>query len=288
MAETMTFTGFSPASASREAIYEIGSLDGGPGVVREIADAYDYTLSEVPDEVNLGGLIKVVGPAKTLQDNIASVQDKLGTDKNALELARSWAVRSGLLVPVSRDFLTGAPIQDEHDSVVLTGGVRNWMERRAERLALLVKEGHRIGRVALVGGNRVMRTSEGLGVEEGMTEADYLAARIAPRLVAIGLEHEVYPVESAKGDDVMAVALTALEGSANPLFVANAGYWVQGAGQLLRAMQGGGIGRGLDVVSDSFLLGKTGEEPTSTHQNPFSALGQILRNLQELTRHAKA
>jgi hypothetical protein len=42
----------------------------------------------------------------------------------------------------------------------------------------------------------------------------------------------------------------------------------------------------LEAVSDSFALG-TGAEPTTSHQNQFSAAGQIVRNLQELTRHER-
>jgi len=51
------------------------------------------------------------------------------------------------------------------DLALITGGVRNWMERRANRLLELAQL-RRVGAVLLAGGNRVMNPSEGPGVEE--------------------------------------------------------------------------------------------------------------------------
>ncbi len=68
----------------------------------------------------------------------------------------------------------------------------------------------------------------------------------------------------------------------------NAGNWLQNSGQMLRSLVAHDSGRielpATYVISDAFELG-TGTEPAATHQNPFTALGQIVRNAQEIVRH---
>jgi hypothetical protein len=298
MAE-LTFSNFSLEHDTMEDIYAIGVTDGEDnGVIEEIAAAFEYELDETPSVDNLGGLIKKVGPAKELQENIARVQEVLGTDEDAVTIARGWAERSGLLVPIQQSYATAEVFEEPVDLAIISGGVRNWIHRRAVRLVELQAEVG-VAEALLIGGNRVMKTAEGPDVEEGMTEADYMSAVILPNLAAgdRGIPASLVRADTGIGDEVMEAGAKALKNHVDDIestrmaVVSNAGAWVQNAGQFRRAVQ-----RAVDssfdkegsqffAVSDGFQLG-TGVEPTSTHQNPFSAAGQIVRNAQELARQA--
>lgn len=141
-----------------------------------------------------------------------------------------------------------------------------------------------------------MKPGEGPDVEDGMTEADYMREVVLPSLLGKGFTAKVVEVDSGIGDEVMAEGAASIAETADLtnedarlVVVSNAGAWVQNAGQIRRALRAiepsfDTTGKQFSVISDSFPLG-TGAEPTSTHQNPFTALGQIVRNAQELARH---
>jgi hypothetical protein len=279
---SLTFVNYSLHRDGLDGIYVVGYTEEQPvGVVEEMANAFGHELTDTPSVENLGELISEVGPHKELQNNIDHVKEVLGPD--AVTITRSWAERSGLLLPVERSYI-GPEFDDQRvDLAIITGGVRNWMARGVDN-------------VLLVAGNRVMKTAEGPDVEEGMSESDYLAQVVSIQLMDHDLSSDGVAVDSGVGDVVMDTAawkagqLYDLE-SARVAVVSNAGAWVQNVGQFRRAARksfGSSFdedGSQLLAVSDSFPLG-TGAEPTSTHQNPFSAAGQILRNAQELVRHA--
>jgi len=291
---SLTFANYSPMTDGLEGIYRIGATGQHPqGVAREIATAFDHDLAPTPNVDNLGELIGKVGPAKELRDNIAMVQAKLETSRDGIEVARGWAERSELLTGVERMYATAEQAWGAIDLAIVTGGVRNWMYRRGEALGALSAVPS-IGSALLVGGNRQMKLSEGPDVEEGMTEADYLDSVIAPRLGEFGIRSEVLRVDSGFGDNVMEAAarkaheLVALDGDSHITIASNAGAWPQNAGQFRRAARGvypafDERGNQLEAIADEFPLG-TGEEPAATHQHPLSAVGQIVRNLQEFTR----
>lgn len=300
MAEGLTFDNYAlNRYGALQDIYGIGAEDGN-GVVQDIATAFGYDLSETPNIDNLGDLIKRVGPAKELQENIGLVQEALGTEDDAVGIARGWTERSGLLVPVQRSYVTAEALEDGVDLAVITGGVRNWIHRRAVRLVELQAEVG-VRSALLVAGNRPMKTTEGPDVEDGMTEADYMRQVILPNLAAgdRGIPATLVRADTGIGDEVMEKGAEAIRrqdidvGSDRIAVVSNAGAWVQNAGQFRRAIK-----RAIDphydkdgdrffAVSDGFQLG-TGVEPTATHQNPFSATGQIVRNAQELVRQQAA
>jgi hypothetical protein len=283
MTETLTFATIKPAEHNIMALNQLGG-----GAVPEMAAAFGHDLATGPSVVeNYGYLIGAVGRHKELQANITGVQTVLGTDQSAVELTRGWAERTGLLIPVERSFMTGEALPSEVDVALISGGVRNWMERRRKLLTEL--KGVEIGRVLLAAGRRQMKTSEGPDVRDGMTEADYLKEVVKPQIDDLGLTTEMLAVESEVGDEVMAKAAERIRPADDVLYVGNAGQVVLGAGQLRRAVQGlmpgfDQAGDQLFMVSGKFQLG-TGNEPTATHQNPFTALGQIARNVQELARH---
>ncbi len=282
MSERLTFKDFSPTNHS---VYEIGD-----GVVPEMAEVFVHDLTSRPNVENLGELIGAIGPAKELQDNIGRVQEVLGTEQDAVGVARNWAERSGLLVPVDRSYMNPEASTSDADKfsvAVITGGVRNWMQRRADRL--IDTDRNMVSDALLVAGRREMREAEGPDVEAGMTEVDYMDSVVRGALEQAGLRVEIVRADSIVGDKVMDAAAKEVGKDDTVLVASNAGAWVQNAGQLRRAMtriypKADQDGDQLYVVSDSFELG-TGQEPTTTHQNPFSALGQIARNAQELRRH---
>lgn len=139
-----------------------------------MATAFSYGLNDLSVE-SLGGLIRVVGPAKLLQENIAGVQAALGTTEDAVSLAKDWVNRSGLLLPVDRSFVNpNVVIGSELGTAVITGGVRNWMMRRSLLLESIVLAAGAPARALLVAGNRIMGASEGDDVEGGMKESDYM------------------------------------------------------------------------------------------------------------------
>lgn len=300
MAEGLTFANYALDRDGWNSIYAIGAdPETQQGVVQEIASAFEYELGDKPSVEKLGELLKQGAPAKELQENIGRIQEALGTDKDAVGIARGWVERSGLLVPVQRSYVTAEATTDPVDLAVISGGVRNWIQRRAGRLVELNAESG-VKHALLVAGNRVMKPGEGPDVEEGMTEADYMESVILPNLTAgeRGIPTTFVAVDSDVGDEVMQRGVQSITesgladlGTERVAVVSNAGAWVQNTGQFRRAVMSlidmtyDYEGGRLVAVSDDFKLG-TGAEPTSTHQNPFSAAGQIIRNSQELARHA--
>jgi hypothetical protein len=308
MAEPLTFETFSPnrdgfkgtvaadgRPDGRDGVYAIGADRDHPfGVAWEIAGAFDYFPTTVPNVENLGGLIAVTSPEKELQKNIEFIRQTLSQPgHDPIEISRDWAIRTGLLNQVDRYYAGENAPEGDLDLALVSGGVRNWIQRRTDRLIELTKT-RNINSVLLASGNRKMNKVEGPDVEEGMTEADYMEQIIVPKLGEAGLSSELLKVQSGSGNEVMAATADKVKdlinlSSGKIVVVGNAGNWVQNAGQFRRAIKSVDStfdvdGNQLEVVSDSFPLG-TGVEPTTTHQNPLSAVGQIVRNFQEFTRH---
>lgn len=311
-AETVTFQNIDLyGAATPQVIYDIGAEKGGTGVIQEIAAAFNkYELTPEPDVDNLGGLIGKVGPAKELQQNIGRVQDVLGTDEDAFGIARDWVKRSGLLLPVARGYLDPDEVMTSNQRMIfMSDGVRNWMQRRAD--TLVKANFSKPDTVILGAGTRIMSTSEGPDVQEGMTAATYMEKVIKPRIAATGLRTELVVTPSEQGGEVMdAMAFRAYELLENDpqyadadmdnlpdmIMVSNAGAWAQNAGQLHRALSRGlyanhvdfefdGLADTFFVAAEGIELGKTGKESKETHQNPLTALGIILRGAQEMLRH---
>ncbi len=303
-ADRLTFVDF---AVGYDDVYAIGftaNPDGttrNQGVLKEMANAFDYPLTPEPDAENLNGLRRIVGRHKTLQDNIGQVQDALGTNDDAAGIAREWITRSALLGRVERSYL-GPMIQvpSSIDVAIITGGVRNWMNRRAGELERFAQS-HPVGGIVLSGDNtRVMREDEGTDVLPGMTEATYMEEVLEPRLGRLGVRTTVMKVnprpDYAAGDEVaLAAAKAATEGlpagleEARLLVVTNAGAWPMDGGQVRRAARSlqprfDATGQQLFTVTDAFKLGVTGKEPKATHQNPLTALGMIPRNVLEFVR----
>ena len=236
----LTFANFDLVSAEPKDIYSIGAAPGEPGVLPEMAEAFGYKLATEPEEANLRGLVQAIGQAKTLQDNIAGVQERLGTDDDAVALARSWVTRAGFLEPVSRAYVhpeIGLP--DRYVSV-MTDGTANWMDWRAQTLVSLRDRTGYTAPALLVAGNGVMRVSENpKKVKEGMTRADYMHEHVQPYLTRRRIEALVVTPSTDEGDKVMDGAVAALKWldyRGAVVLASNGGAWPQNAGQLRQAI----------------------------------------------------
>lgn len=259
------------------------------GLLPEMAETMGYELTDQPDVDNLRGLIGHIGPAKWLQDNIALVRERLGTAEDAQVVAAGWTERSGVMIPMTRSFVSPEiAVPDEVDSAVITGGVARWMLRRADRLERVTARGMRVGRVVIAAGSRQMRPSEHARVADYAilngaepTEADFARTYMVPALAEAGHETELVAVDSSDGDDVMRAAAEATRGG-TVLAVGNAPAAIQVAGQYRLAAREASAG--FDTSGDQlFMTADTlpvarGSEGPATHQNPFTALGQIARS----------
>lgn len=264
-------------------VYELAN-----GLLPEIAEAANFDLGEVPSELALRGLIGRLGPAKELQRNIAGVKDFLG--ENADGQAADWVERSGVLIPVERPFASPGLIPDSIDAIVWSGGVANWMLRRASLTERF--DSTKTGKVVLALGTREMSSAEHPNLARHFArtkgfmprEADFANQYIVPRLESAGFTTKVVITDSKSGDTVLDQAFTEIPElqDGTMLVVGNAPNVIQAAGQIRLAAQRASYlfdsnGVQLFMASDTIPVARKGEG-TATHQNPFSALGQIARN----------
>ncbi|MCU0667320.1 MAG: hypothetical protein MUF85_01760 [Patescibacteria group bacterium] len=229
---------------------------------------------------DLGSLIQASGRSKVFTDNLPRLEEAF-TGKDGVQIAIEWVEKSGLLTPVYRNFENPQlEIPKRYDHVLITGGVRNWMVRRAVQLIKIKIEGSPIEHVNLASGNRIMKQTEGDDVLPGDTESSYMERVIMPLLEAEGINCKTIFRDTESGSE-LADAIVRQLGPGNLLIICNAGNWIKNGGQIRRADKSQQLK--IFVVSDSIPLAKNGEPP-ETHQNPLTAINQLARNLQEL-RH---
>ena len=252
----------------------------GGGVIPEMAEAFGVT-DDIETLDGLDRLIKAVGPNKKLQENIDHARTVLGP--NAIDTARDWVQRTGLLMPTKRSFMSpDVKFPDEFDVAVITGGTENVMQRRAE--ALMPYAG-RVGRVLLLGGNTQITLNDGSTIKE----SDYMVETLREKLVRGGFYNmTIFRVDSGKGTEVLEAGTKVIKETDTVLEAINPGNVLQLGSLLRRALREvhpsfDNQGHSLFVVSGELELG-TGVEPSSTHQNPLSALGMIARNAKQVLR----
>lgn len=276
--------------------YQLGddvySLGG--GVIPEIAAAanYELTSGQAAQDV-LPGLIGAVGPDKELQKNIGRVKQFLGDD--AVQTAADWVERSGVLKPVERSFVQPGQLPDEIDSLLINGGVARWMLRRAAIAEQYSPE--RIGRIILPLGIRQMGKVEHqlvttLETKNGVkpTEQQFASEYLVGRLSLAGFKVELIPVESTDGDSILQELFTQYKSltEGTMLVAGNAPSVIQSAGQVRLAARSAASsfdsnGDQLFMAGDTIQVARNGEKP-ATHQDPYTALGQIARNALFLSR----
>ena len=259
------------------------------GLLPVVAAAADFDLTKTPTAENLGALVGKVGPDKELQKNIGVVRDALGPE--AKEQIADWIESSGILFPVERGFVDNIALPEKTDAIVWSGGVANWMLRRAAFTQRFDPEN--VGRVFLPLGNRKMKPGEHQLVktyekQRGKLPTEYEFARtyVLGGLMVAGFEPKpkILPVGENDGDKILDALFERepdlLDGTIT--VVSNAPNAIQAAGQLRLAAVRADVsfdmrGDQLFMASDSIPLARQGES-AKTHQNPETALGQLVRN----------
>lgn len=275
-------------------VYELAG-----GLLPEIADTMSYDLGGQPTAEALQGFVGHIGPAKWLQDNIGVVRQRLGADGDALSIAADWTERSGIMQPLYRNFTTPemrTPL--EIDTAVIGSGVARWMLRRVNQLRTLHEVAElKTGEVLVAGGSREMKESEhpfvanlATAIGKLPTEAQFSSLVMVPRLLQEGFNAKAVAPNTQVGDAVMEAVAYEMSRDGTVLVVGNAPAGIQSAGQFRLAAQkvesdfdvDGGQ---LFMAADSLPIARHGEGP-ATHQNPYTALGQIARNALFLHRNA--
>lgn len=270
------------------------------GVVRDMAAGIGYAMPDEPTEQTYRELIGYVGPNKELQQNIGTVQDRLGED--AVSRAADWVDRSGMLLPVDRSFAhPELRLPSDIETAVVTGGVARWFLRSANQLQdATSRDGLRVGRALIAAGNRTMKETEHAWVaeyasKEGAlpTEADFARTYVVPSLAHAGFETELIAVNSGKGSDVARAAAEypgALDGSV--LVASNAGAAIQNAAQFRAAARAVELRPNFDITGDQlYMTSDTIEqarhgESAAIGQNPITALGMVARSALALHQQA--
>lgn len=291
--EALTLVDFRPGVDDIEAI---GQTEGEQGVLAEIRAAFGVDADSDPKTV-----IGAVAPHKDLQDNIAhgvevlsrpGVQTHLGYPEGTspFRIARDWCQRSGLQVAVARPLLRPGELAGQFDAVVLPDRVTNWVQRMGTVVLEHVVDGVEMDRVVAVSSLRRVGEDESPDYDPG-TPSNVVMFDAVRRLRDRELfgSVELLYVDSGKGSDVMYAAARHLSEhldltTAKVLLPAVAGNWLQTGVQARAAFRQANPEFDIDrenpqlyVVSDSFPLGVTGQEPKITHQNPMSGLGNLVR-----------
>lgn len=261
------------------------------GLLPEMAQTLGYELGESPDEASLRGFIGHIGPAMWLQDNIELVQEKLGTTESAKAVAADWVEHSGITEPLYRSFASPeVTVPTEFDAAFMTGGVARWMLRRAAHLRNLTEVSEvSVSDVVVAAGTREMKESEHSEVRELAkvfgrlpTEAEFAQTRIVPMLRSSGISARAVAVESGVGDEVMQSVVEEMDDKGSILAIGNAPAGIQVAGQFRVAARKENAGFDADgsrlfVASDAMPVSRYAES-AATHQNPYTALGQVARS----------
>lgn len=274
---------------------DLNVYDLADGILPEIAAAAGFELTPEPDEQNLGAFIGKVGPDKELQKNISVVREALGA--NATGQIADWVDRSGIMYPVERGFVHNTKASERAEAIIFTGGVARWMLRRTV---------HTIGlapaEVIIPVGNREMKPTEHQLVERYQkrsggtlpTEAKFARQYVTRILRAAGLSAKVIPVDSNKGDEIMDGLFAEDPDLLNRrlLVVSNAPNAIQATGELRLAGQRvyksfDSTGEQVFMTQDSAPLARKGESP-KTHQNPETAVGQLVRNGLYIERNRRS
>jgi hypothetical protein len=273
-----------------DSVYELAD-----GLLPEIASAAGHELASQPDAENIGSLIGKIGPDKELQKNISVVREALGTD--ARDQIAGWIERAGIMAPLDRSFAVNVERPDATDAIVLTGGVANWMMRRAMQGIRLDPAKH--GSVLMAAGSRQMGAGEHQLVASFAREHDgnmpteaQFADRFTRQMFEMAeFDFSLVEVAGGGGDHVAAELFAAHPELSEQTItvVSNAPNGIQAAGELRLAGRNlradfDSNGDQVYVYTDSFPLARNGEKP-ATHQNPETALGQLARNALYLVRN---
>lgn len=270
-------------SALAESPDDLWSLGG--GVLVDLANHFGFP-TKTPTVELMSEFVRTVGANKELQLNIAGSKQALGAE--AYATATDLLERSGIMRPLNRSFLDPSLTLPHEYMTVITGGVANWMLRRANVAnSLSAAKNHRL---FLAMGSREMKLAEHPRVQvladqlrRLPTEYDFASHFLVPDLERSGYHAKAVNTECAAGDEVLEAFFAAepLLLYRELLVIGNAPSAIQSAGQLriaARKMHSDfdSDGTQLFVRSDAFTVGRMGDSP-AVSQNPISGLGALAR-----------
>lgn len=282
--ETLTFANFRPGI---DEVSHIGATADRPGVEQELRNAFG-----LDEDATLKDLVGVMAPHSRLQENIAfgvevlgrpEVQERLGypVGTSPFLIAGKLCTRTGLQDTVARPLLSMGPLAEKFDAAIMPDRVPNWVGRMAKIAIEQTAKGTdiEIKRVtAVLGGEKPAS-------QDAMEQAVHLDMKGIP---LIGVR-ELLNSADKSGRGVMRTAARHLDGqldlaTAKILLPTVAGNWMQTGVQALESIREFAPTFDTDpenpqlyVVANHFPLDETGDEPTTTHQNPISALGNAGR-----------
>ncbi len=292
---------FSNYELGEIAEHEFGVYQLADELIPEMAETLELDITGRPVQETLGNFIGKFAPDKELQKNISLVQDRISVDE-----AADWVERSGVLKPIARAFRDETGLPEKFGRAVLTGGVANWILRRSTVLEQI--DPARIYTVWLVAGDRKMSDNEHQLVKSHRerfawnnvetTEYKFMKKFVLPRLTDAWFNVRDFHAEGqTKGSAVLddwAKFITTIDSAARKskfLVPANAPASIQTAATIREALQkldptfDMAAEPQLYMISDTIPVARHGEG-TATHQNPYSALGQILRSAKYLDKAA--
>ncbi|HUP26108.1 MAG TPA: hypothetical protein VM124_00480 [Candidatus Limnocylindrales bacterium] len=270
------------------------------GLLPEMAEIFEVDLGQRTAE-DIGRLIGRMGASQVLQENIPLVQERLGTDQSALEIAANWLDRSGVQKSLNRSLWTPSLQAPKHAVTVMTGAVANWQDRTAYLVADASREAGG-GEVYIPIGTRVMdsvteKTNFNVDVffsDSGRypTEAEYAGAFVVPLLEAAGNNVFLKPYNTTNGQEIAErffedEPMLYASGYITFARVANAGILL--AGQFVRAARDSGFDQNSNdpqafVRTDTFPVARTEAEVKNPkeYQNPFTGIRQIAVTAKEI------
>lgn len=285
------------------------------GLIPEMAEVFGVDIDEQPSVEALGTLIDVIGKSKVLRENVAEVQEKLGTDGDGLTIAADWTDRSGVQKALDRSLWHPWIKTPRYvHGVVQTGAVANWQDRTTNLLVERAGNGIDLPPIYIPVGTRVMESvTEKVNPnvqafleannERYPTETEYAEAVVAPKLTDAGYEVQVEPYDTQSGSEIA----TTFVNSHPELFsmnkqvtfarVANAGLML--AVQFRQAARARNTSIQYDaephapqvfVLTDSFPIARTEEEAKDAphFQNPLTAIRQVAVSAKVLHEAATA
>lgn len=278
--ESLDFSNVSLANVQQNpnVVYELGD-----GVIPKMAQEFGFELDDRANPDNMGKLIGVVGPKATLRDNKTILKDAIPT-------AAGWVEDSAIMKPVDGGLWTPDIPTPQDASLVLMGGVPNWIRRSTERAINSPQTD-----VVIAAGGRVMESGSDLAnsdVKEFIadndrspTEAEFFDRYHRESLEAAGKSVTLFSSEAAGSADILSELFAQhpelLEQKLAAVRVANAArtmaLQLRLAAKTAHAGFDGQDAPQMFAISDKIALAKTPEQAANPaeFQSPVTALRQI-------------
>ncbi len=281
--------------------FELGDnvLELANGLLPRIAETINFDIPSeqdgsgkrvhVPSEPLLRDFVKATGPDKEFQKNIGKLTEVLGDA--AVEVAADWVeTESGIMRPVDRYFARPEQAPKQVDVGVFGAGVFRLPLRRTILAMGLDPEMFKDGLV-LYGGTRLVKPTEHQLARRFErttghmpTETEIMNEYMKPMLELAGHKVDVVEPETSKAKEALDYLFNKkpeLLGK-SILVITNTPNSIQATGVLRLAARRADSsfdsnGDQLSMKGDGIAVARHGEKP-ETHQNPITAVGQLVRN----------